>query len=552
MCGITGKIYLDNRRVLVKELNLMNRAIAHRGPDDEGIYISKNRKVGLGNTRLAILDLSKRGHMPMEYMNRYVITYNGEIYNYLTEQKKLIKKGYVFKSRSDTEVILALYHEYGIKCINHLRGMFSFVIYDSQEQIIFAAVGKLGKKPLKYFWDGRSMIFASELKAILTQEEVKASPDYIAIHNYFTYGFVSSPRTGFNQIYKLQPAHYIILDLKNKSLVKERYWKADFNRKLDISEGEWVDRILSLLRESVKLRMIADVPVGAFLSGGIDSSMVVALMAQESKRRIKTFTIGFKEPAMNELRYAKKISQMYNTEHNELVVTKESIENLPWLVKQFEEPFFDPSALVTYFVSKLASEKVKVVLNGDGGDENFAGYDRFFRLRRDVFLEQGRNLILAGYPIYSLFGKRIKALARGDRFLNKLNLPLSARYASYNSIFLNNEKNDLYNSYFRDITKGINSVGLMDEFFIESEANDLADRALYADLCLYLPEDLLVKVDIASMSVSLEGRSPFLDYKFVEMAAQIPFSLKIKNGQSKYILKKAAEQLIPKDNIYRS
>lgn len=551
MCGIAGKVYLNSGEVKESHLLVMTQKIAHRGPDDEGVYISRDRKVGLGNRRLSIQDLSKKGHMPMSYLNRYWITYNGEIYNFQSEREKLIKKGYRFKSRTDTEVILALYHKYGKKCLERLRGMYSFVIYDDKLKTLFMAVGKLGKKPLKYYYDGNTLIFASELKAILTQSEAKKSVDWIAIHHYLTYGYVFSPRTGFNNTYKLQPGNYIFLDLKKKHLSKVRYWKLDFNNKLDLSEEEWTQKIIGKLRESVKLRMIADVPVGAFLSGGIDSSMVVALMAQQSSKPIKTFTIGFNEKNMDESSYARKVATMYKTDHHEMTVQKTSVDILPWLTKQFEEPFFDPSAVVTYLVSDMARKHVKVILNGDGGDENFAGYDRYLRLKRDSSLEAFKGLILTGYPLVSRISKNFKQFNRGEKFLNKMKMSPAYRYVTYNSIFLNEEKSELYTEDFRDYVRGVNSYQVMEDLFQESNAKDTNDQALYADINMYLPEDLLVKVDIASMSVSLEGRSPFLDHEFVELAAQIPFNLKVKGNTLKYILKKAAEKLIPYENIYR-
>ena len=552
MCGIAGKIYLNKGEVREKDILAMTKKIAHRGPDDEGVFISSDRKVGFGNRRLSIQDLSKNGHMPMTYLARYTITYNGEIYNFKSEREKLRAKGYKFKSQTDTEVILALYDKYGKKCVEHLRGMYSFAIYDSLKNTIFMAVGKLGKKPFKYYWDGNVLIFASELKAIITQKEVKRTVDLVSLHHYFTFGYVFSPRTGFNNIFKLRPGHSLFLDLNDSKLTKEKYYKLDFNNKIEHSEEEWVDIILDKLRESVKLRMVADVPVGAFLSGGVDSSMVVALMAQESKKQIKTFTIGFNEKNMDERVYARKVSHIYNTDHHELTVDKASVELLPDLAYQFEEPYFDPSALVTYLVSQIARKEVKVILNGDGGDENFAGYDRYFRLRRDSMLDPYRWLFLSTLPSVSRASEYLPFLNKGERFLEKMSMPLSDRFTTYNSIFLNSEKKSMYNLIFRDLTKGINSCQIMEDLFDESEAYDPNDRGLYADIGMYLPEDLLVKVDIASMSVSLEGRSPFLDHEFVEMAASIPFNLKLKGNTQKHILKKAAEKLIPNENIYRT
>ena len=524
MCGIAGKIYFGSNLVKKEDLFEMSQKIIHRGPDDEGVFLSDDRRVGLVNRRLAIIDLSKRGHMPMSYKDRYVITYNGEVYNFQE------KAGYRFHSNSDTEVILALYDKYGVGCLEHLRGMFAFAIYDRVKNNVFMARDRLGKKPLKYFASSSVFIFASELKAILTQKEVKKEPDYEAIHNYLTFGYVPSPLTGFIGIKKLKPGHYLLIDIKTGIIKNQKYWMPDFSKKLNLSETEWKERILETLEESVKLRMISDVPIGAFLSGGVDSSAIVAMMAKNSNRPIKTFTIGFKEKTHDEREYAKVIADIYKTDHTEFIVDPESIETLPKLIHQFEEPYANSSFIISYLVAKAAREKVTVILNGDGGDENFAGYEsRMFRLKRDVKADKfGFILDNFGLPLAKLLGNN-----QIIKFLEKRKNPLADRYLTYNS-------------YFDDTGKN-----LVRAKFEESNAVDPRDRALYYDLTQYLPDDLLVKSDLSSMMVSLEGRSPFLDHELVELAAQIPFDLKLKRGITKYILKKSLEDLVPKENMYR-
>src|SRR3972149_8824879 len=422
MCGIAGKVVFGEGKISEEDLTKMGNAIAHRGPDDSGTYVSKDRSVGLVNRRLAIIDLSPKGHQPMGYQERYVITFNGEIYNFQEEREKLRKQGYRFTSKTDTEVILALYARYGKGCLKYLRGMFSFAIYDAKEKTLFAAVGRLGKKPFKYFWNGRAFIFASELKAILTQKEVKAVCDWDAVHNYLTYGYVFSPQTGFKDINKLGPGQYLFLDIEKKRLEKVRYYKPDFSQKLHLGEEEWIERILEELTEATRLRMISDVPIGAFLSGGVDSSMVVATMARLSSKPIKTFTIGFKESSMNETAHAKRIAKLYRTDHTELIVEPASVEILPWLVKHFEEPFGDASSLITYLVSKMAREKVTVILNGDGGDENFGGYDRYCRLKRDAFADNFRFLRPFVSPPVNYLARNSGSpfLKRSSQFLNKM------------------------------------------------------------------------------------------------------------------------------------
>lgn len=552
MCGIAGKILLNSGKVETHELKEMSEKIRHRGPDDEGIFISIDKKLGLVNRRLAIIDLTKAGHQPMPYMNRYWITYNGETYNFRKERDNLKRQGYKFVSNSDTEVILALYDKYKERCLRHLRGMFAFAIYDQKENSIFLARDRLGKKPLKYFFENGVFIFASELKAIVTQKEVKLDPDWIAINHYLTLGYTPPPYTGFTKIKKLPPAHYIFLDLKRKSLEMREYWKPDFSEKLSLSEHDWSNLILKELEEATKLRMIADVPIGAFLSGGVDSSAVVAMMAKNSNKPIKTFSIGFKEKKYSELEHARRIAKLYKTEHTELVVEPESIEALPQLVYQYEEPYSDSSAIVTYAVSKLARKYVTVALNGDGGDENFAGYDRYNLIKRDVFLDSIQPL---GRPLIGPLVKQISDLTgnklskRIHNFLVKSESPLADRFVSYVCIFKEEEKKNLYS---RNKNNLLNTRSLVREIFEKYEGVDPRDNALYWDLVRWLPDDLLAKVDIASMAASLEARSPILDHNLVELACKIPFDLKVKGWyENKYIFKKALESLVPNENLYR-
>src|SRR3990172_769354 len=385
MCGIAGKVYFDSRVVTPVQLRQLSEKIFHRGPDDDGVYVGGDKKVGLVNRRLAIIDLSKAGHQPMIYKNRYAITYNGEVYNFQEERRKLEKEGYVFKSNTDTEVILALYDKYGVSFLKRLRGMFAFAIYDDKEKTLFIARDRIGKKPLKYFIKGGTFIFASELKAILTQHEVKRAIDYNAIQFYLVYGYTPAPLTGFEGIKKLQPGHYILMNLRRKTFEVKRYWEPVFRNKLRLTEREWCDRILNTLEQSTRLRMISDVPIGAFVSGGVDSSGVIYAMSKFSKKPINTFTITFEDKKWSEAKYAQNLVKKFGTNHHELLAKPENVEILPELAYQYEEPFADASNVVTYMVSRLARKYVTVILNGDGGDELFAGYpNRYFRLGRDV------------------------------------------------------------------------------------------------------------------------------------------------------------------------
>ncbi len=555
MCGIAGKISFHNLPVEARDIKRMTDALAHRGPDDEGIYISPRQNIGLGHRRLSIIDLSIRGHQPMSYLDRYWIVYNGEIYNFPDKRRALEKEGYKFSSRTDTEVILALYDKYGADCLKHLRGMFAFAIYDSQKQQLFCARDRLGKKPFKYYSDGQVFLFASELKAILTQSEYQKEPDYIAIHHYLTLQYCPAPLTGFKNIRKLEPAHYLLVDIPSGHVIKKRYWRLNYSHKLSLSQEEWQQRILAKLEESVKLRMIADVPLGAFLSGGIDSSAVVALMSKHSLRPVKTFSIGFEEEKYNELPYAKLVADQYRTDHTEFTVKPDAMEILPALVRQYEEPYADSSALPTYYVSQLTSDHVTVALNGDGGDENFAGYGRYSVQRFALAYARLRlvNQLLA-VPVSQAAARALRNTFsnRAHRFAKTLPDNYARRYVNYICYFTNEHKAELYTDSFKQQVWPEDTYDIIAHQFVAAQTPDKLDQTLYTDLNTYLPDDLLVKVDIASMAVSLEARSPFLDHEFLELTAQIPSNLKLKGiNNKKYILKQALKKYLPRDILFR-
>ncbi|MCX7928135.1 MAG: asparagine synthase (glutamine-hydrolyzing) [Patescibacteria group bacterium] len=553
MCGIAGKVYLNSNQIDTNSLQSMSSLLAHRGPDDEGIYISPNGNVGLVNRRLAIQDLSKNGHMPMDFKNKYIITFNGEIYNFWTLRKKLEKFGYKFKSKTDTEVILALYDKYKTSCLSHLNGMFAFAIYDKTKNILFAARDRIGEKPFKYYFSNNCFIFASELKAILTQKEIKKDIDWDAICNYLTFGYCPAPQTGFSGIQKLPPGHYLICDINQKKLSIFKYWDIDFSNKTDLTTAELQQKIINTLESATKIRMISDVPIGAFLSGGVDSSAIVAMMAMNSNKKINTFTIGFEDEEYDERKYAQKVSKRYNTNHIELMAKPADVEILPKLVYQYEEPYADSSAVITYMISNLARQHVTVILNGDGGDENFAGYERYRRVKRDVLIDKLAIAKLPSQIAAKILFRLLKTnlTKRIEKFLAKSRLPLYQRYLSYIKYFDNKEKNKILKFHLQEIT----SDNFIKEVFEQKISDDSRDKTLYWDLKYYLPDDLLAKVDIASMAVSLEARAPFLDYRMIELSASIPFDMKVKgfgkNTQYKYILKKALEPYVPKDNLYR-
>jgi asparagine synthase (glutamine-hydrolysing) len=554
MCGIAGKVSLSSNQVTITDIKRMSDSITHRGPDDSGVYISPDHKVGLGHRRLSIIDLSPLGHQPMNYLNRYQIVFNGEIYNFEILRRDLMKAGYRFRSKSDTEVILALYDKYGIHFLNRLRGMFAFAIYDQKKNTLFCARDRVGKKPFKYYFNSQVFIFASELKAILTQPEYSRSPDLLAIHNYLTYQYCPAPETGFTDIKKLEAGNYLLLNINTGEITQERYWHLDYSQKMDLSENEWKERIMEKLEESVKLRLISDVPLGAFLSGGIDSSAVVALMAKNSSTPVKTFSIGFQEQKFNELKYARIVADKFHTDHTEFTVKSEDIEILPDLVKQYEEPYADSSALATYYLSKLTREHVTVALNGDGGDENFAGYSRYGIQK---FVMNYEKFKLINTLINPLTHKMFEVLPstftdRVRKFSDSLNEKYSKRYVNYICYFDNNAKKSLYSDNFARLTESINSNDIVSKYFEYAKTPDALDQTLFTDISTYLPEDLLVKVDIASMANSLEARSPFLDHELLELTAKMPNSLKLKGfNDKKYILKQALRGLVPDEVMFR-
>ncbi|MBI3988608.1 MAG: asparagine synthase (glutamine-hydrolyzing) [candidate division NC10 bacterium] len=570
MCGISGKLFFDPTRAVEEVLiRRMCQVLAHRGPDGEGTYV--NGPVGLGHRRLAIIDLSEAGRQPMtneacaeqsRSHGTLWITFNGEIYNFPELREDLLKRGHRFRSKTDTEVILHLYEEKGVECLNDLRGMFAFAIWDEKRRRLFLARDRLGKKPLFYYADHEKFLFASEPKAILEDPDVKAEPDLEAIHHYLTYGYVPSPYSAFKGMKKLPPGHSLLL--KDRDLEVRRYWKLSYTKKRPgargqgpgvKSEEELCQKLLERLREAVRLRMVSDVPLGAFLSGGIDSSVIVALMSGLSSEPVKTFSIGFEEEDYNELPYARMVAKRFQTDHHEFIVKPDAVTVLPKLVWHYNEPFADSSAIPTYYLAKVTREHVTVALNGDAGDENFAGYDRYVAnqlacrydglplfLRRAM--EKGAGLFLRSSRPGSLRN-------RARRFLEAIAEEPRRRYSRWLSHFNTQRKEELYTEAFKQEMEGLDSVSLLLEAYDASDAPDFIDATLDVDVQMYLPDDLLVKVDIASMAHSLEARSPLLDHRFMEFAASLPSELKLKGRTQKYIFKKALKELLPDEIIHR-
>ena len=553
MCGICGKINLNNEPIDEALLRKMTSCLSHRGPDDEGLYIKGN--VSLGHRRLSIIDLSQFAHQPMSNEDGTIwIVYNGEIYNFLELRDVLIKKGHTFRSRSDTETIIHLYEEYGPECLVYLKGMFAFALWDVKKQLLFLARDRIGKKPLYYWHSPNTFVFVSEIKSILQDDNFQRKPDYTAIHHYLTYQYVPSPWTAFEGIKKLPAAHYLVL--KNGNIEVKRYWKLSYLPKHTIKEKDLKAEIIERLKEAVRIRLISDVPLGAFLSGGIDSSTVVALMSGIMKEPVKTFSIGFKEEKYNELGYARMIAEKFRTDHTEFIVEPKAVEILDKLVWHYNEPFADSSAIPTYYVSKLAREHVTVILNGDGGDENFAGYGRYKANQVSGFMHSFVPLPLARlvYPLVRLIphGKDPDNFFwRLKRFLQEYTNTPELRNAQWLCHFTTEMKEDIYTDDFLCRFANTDSFELILNRCGEAEADSFVDRVLYADVMMYLPDDLLVKVDVASMANSLEARSPFLDHEFMEFAAGIPAEMKLKGLTTKYILKEALRNILPDEVLFR-
>ncbi|MCI0555210.1 MAG: asparagine synthase (glutamine-hydrolyzing) [Anaerolineae bacterium] len=556
MCGICGIVYLDpERNVDGNLINRMNDSIKHRGPDDSGVYINNN--VGLGFRRLAIIDLSPAGHQPMTNEDGSVwIIFNGEIYNHLELREELLKKGHTYRSRTDSETIIHLWEEEGERCVERLRGMFAFAIWDSNQQTLLLARDREGKKPLFFAELQDRLLFGSEIKAILQDPTLQACPDLEAIHLYLAYQSVPAPYSAFKGIKKLPPAHTLLY--KNGQVTLRRYWKLSYKEKRIIKtpqdQIDLQEEIIERLREAVRLRLMSDVPLGAFLSGGIDSSIIVALMAGLMDQPVKTFSIGFTYEEYNELPYARQVAEQYKTEHHEFIVTPDAQAIIPDLIWHYNEPFADSSAIPTYYVSKLAREYVTVVLTGDGGDENFAGYPRY--------QNQGEHALNKNYPslLYRLLRPKglMQTLSRHGggwaKNFNRLKDLDQQKLLYYYRIthFHEGYQSQLYSQEFWERLNGLTTVDWMLDIYRQSDAGNYLDATLDLDLRLYLPDTLMTKTDIASMAHSLEARAPMLDHKFLEFVASIPPELKLKNGvESKYIFKKAVEPYLPHDIIYR-
>jgi asparagine synthase (glutamine-hydrolysing) len=552
MCGIAGRYNFISGAPVPKVLvQQMCDLIAHRGPDGDGTYVAG--PIGLGHRRLAIIDLSPAGRQPMTSGDEQLwITFNGEIYNFLELRADLEARGHRFRTRTDTEVLLAAYREFGVNCLSRLSGMFAFAIWDEGTRTFFAARDRLGKKPFHYLIDRDGFAFASEPKAFLADASFEPEPDLQAISHYLSYQYVPSPYSAFKGVKKLPPAHYLLI--KDGHLSEHRYWKLSYAAKQQLDEQQACEELLHRLREAVRRRLISDVPLGAFLSGGIDSSAVVALMAEYSSSPVKTFSIGFEESEYDELPYARLIAQRYGTEHHEFVVRPDATEIFAKLVWHYNEPYADQSAIPTYYLSELTRRHVTVALNGDAGDENFAGYSRYLPNRRlETFQRLPPSVRVALARVASALpasGRTDGVLARSRRFLQRAGTSPQRQYAVRVMQFDPALKEWLCTPQFLQ-TAAVDSADILLDSYRDSDAENFLDATLDVDISHYLPDCLLVKVDIATMAHGLEGRSPLLDHTFMEFAASLPAEMKLRAGSTKHIFKKAVADLLPSEILNR-
>jgi len=541
MCGIAGFIDVEYSRENAKQLiDRMCQVIRHRGPDDQGVWVGDG--LALGMRRLSIIDLDG-GHQPIFNEDQSILVIlNGEIYNYRELQKELQERGHHFRTRSDTEAIVHAYEEYGDECVKHLRGMFTFALWDRNRQRLLAARDRFGKKPLNYYWDGQRLIFGSEIKSIL-EAGIPREVNPIALDEYLVYRCVPSPNTLFKGVMKLPAAHFLVYE--DGQIHTKRYWELPFTPTCKDDEATAIERTRALLKDAVEVRLMSEVPLGAFLSGGIDSSIVVGLMSSMMSQPVKTFSIGFEEDDFSELPYARQVARHFGTDHHEFFVRPELVSVLPELAWAYDEPFADASMLPTYYVSKLAREHVTVALTGDGGDEIFGGYTHY---RREWIISRIPPIIrsLLG------FGSRFMPDGmRGKKRLGSLPRDLPTRAVQSSMLFRADVRSSMYSSEFFAQVRDHNPYErLVGEFRAVSDL-DVTAQLQYVDVRAYLANDILVKVDKASMFNSLETRAPMLDHYLAEYVASLPSTIRTHGGVLKYLLKKVAADLLPAEILTR-
>ncbi len=547
MCGIAGIVERDGAAVDAALLDRMTDILRHRGPDGRGTVI--RGPAALGHRRLNIIDLATGGQ-PMANGDRSVwITFNGEIYNYRELRAELAARGYQFRTASDTEVIIAAYEAYGVDCLHRLRGMFAFAIWDDRRRQLLLARDRLGIKPLVYACERGRLLFASELKALLEDASVDRALDWQALRDYLTLLYVPSPRTIFRGIQKLEPGTYLVFRPGGEPEI-HRYWTLDFVPDPAFPEARWVEELYALLSEAVRLHLVSDVPLGAFLSGGMDSSTVVAHMAHASASPVRTFAIGFDESDFDELPYARLVARRFHTEHYEMVVKPDALDVLPRLAWQFDEPFGDASAIPTYYVAKISREQVTVTLSGDGGDEGFAGYPRYARaLRLHRRLDHPPLALLR--PLFRYAASLVPVGVRGRGTLGLLGASALDRYLRMVTYQHDDGASHLLSGDARAVVSSLPPFDYLTSQVRAFRAPDHLSTFQGLDFRTYLPEDILTKVDRTSMLVSLEARVPLLDHVLVEFLARVPSTLKLHQGEGKYLLKETMKRDLPEPILRR-
>ena len=549
MCGIAGIVGQRGTVVEAADVQRMCHTIVHRGPDDEGVYAQG--PVGLGMRRLSIIDLAG-GKQPIHNEDRTVwVVFNGEIYNFPELRCELEARGHRFYTHSDTEVIVHLYEESGADCVKRLRGMFAIALYDTKQDVLLLARDRLGKKPLHYALYQDRLLFGSEIKTILAVHPELAEIDSEGLLQYFYFGYIPDPHTAFQRIRKLPAGH--LMEFRNGEIKISQYWNLpEYGTHPAISEQECLEELERRLQEAVRIRLISDVPLGALLSGGVDSSIVVALMARESTKPVQTFSIGFREEKFNEAEYARQVAERFDTDHHELVLDPDLEDTLTYLSGMLEEPFGDSSMLPTYYVCRMARQQVTVALSGDGGDELFAGYDRYLTaMGRPKFDPLGRWL----GPLYrERIHRLIPAGTYGKNLAWNASLNDRDRYLDALSFFpaLHRERELFTQGFLQNAMNVPDPLSQWQRLYDEAPAKDHLSRLLYLDTKTYLNGDILTKVDRMSMATSLEVRVPMLDHEFVEWVTSLPVEWKFRGGARKHILKKLAERVgVPSGVVHR-
>jgi asparagine synthase (glutamine-hydrolysing) len=560
MCGIVGQVKRRGDGPVDRALlEQMCSGLEHRGPDSRGLFLE--REVGLGIQRLRVVDLVT-GDQPIRNEDGSVtVVLNGEIYNFRELREDLARRGHRLSSAGDTEVIVHLYEEYGVDCVRHLHGMFAFALWDTRRRQLVLARDRIGKKPLLYALRDGELSFASEMGALLRCRGISRHIDVEALDCYLAYGYVPAPQSVFSSVRKLPPAHTLVLRDGNATI--QRYWRLSYAQKLAVKDPrELHEPIRHAVRTATRRRLISDVPLGAFLSGGIDSSAVVAAMAEAADAPVKTFSIGFENAAYDELRHARRVAELFGTDHHEFVVRPDAIGLAPTIVRHYGEPFADSSAIPSFQLAALTRNHVTVAMNGDGGDESFGGYTRYVanRLagRLDAIplgvrraLAAGDRLLANGNGRHGGAGRETSLRNKAHRLAQALPLAPSTRYARYVSCFDERRRSMLYSDELRALVGGSMASEVIAEAWRNASGNDVLDVMLEVDATTYLPDDLIAKIDIATMAHALEARSPLLDHEFMEFAATIPAELKVNGREKKWIFREALRDWLPDEILDR-